>query len=341
MVSSKEMVPNTAPFFPNQFIKNQFRTKPHPTPKDTNLSGQVMIVTGSNTGLGLECAKQLLSYKLSHLIMAVRSVDKGEAAAAPLRKQFPSAQISVWPLDMTSYESLQQFVARVETDLPRLDVAVLNAGIGFQPFQIVKATNREQTVQVNYLSTMLLGILLLPTLKSKSPAGKPGRLTISTAMLSATAKFPNKNKVPLLPSFNDESIFDMSDMYATSKLLGQLFLWKLTDAVSADNVVINMVEPGFIKGTDLHRERPGMVQFMLGMMKAAAARTVQLGATAYIDAAVVKGKESHGCILGNWEIEPYVPFEYSAEGKKVMEQLWTETLAEFQFAKAEQIIKSL
>ncbi|CAK7205416.1 hypothetical protein SEUCBS139899_008187 [Sporothrix eucalyptigena] len=335
------MAPNTAPFFPNQFIKNQFRTKPHPTPKDTDLSGQTIIVTGSNTGLGLECAKQLLSYKLSHLVMAVRSIDKGEAAAAPLRKQYPSAKIDVWPLDMTSYESIQTFVSKVDTGLPRLDVAVLNAGIGFQPFQIVKSTGHELTVQVNYLSTMLLAILLLPALKNKSPAGKPGRLTISTAMLSATAKFPNKNAVPLLPSFNDESIWDMSDIYSTSKLLGQMFLWKLTDIVSADNVVINMVEPGFIKGTDLHRERPGAVQFMLGLMKSVSARSVQLGATAYIDAAVVKGREAHGCILGNWEIEPYVPFQYTAEGKKVTEQLWTETLAEFAFVKAEQILKSV
>ena len=335
------MAPKTAPFFPNQFIENQFCTKPRPTPKDTDLTGQVMIVTGSNTGLGLECSRQLLGHKLSHLIMAVRSVDKGEAAAGPLRDKFPAAQISVWQLDMTSYASLQQFVARVEAELPRLDVAVLNAGIGFQPFRIVPSTNHEQTVQVNYLSTMLLGILLLPALASKSPASTPGRLTISTAMLSVNAKFPNKHTVPLLPSFNDKVIYDVSDIYATSKLLGQLFLWKLTDAVPADKVVINMVEPGFIKGTDLHRERPGMVQFMLGMFKAAAARTVQVGATTYIDAAVVKGKESHGCILGSWEIEPYAPFEYSAEGKQVMEQLWTETLGEFEFANAEQIIKSL
>lgn len=304
MTSSKDLPPKLEPFFPNQFIKNQFRTKAHPTPKDTVLTGQVAIVTGSNTGLGLACSGQLLSHKLSHLIMAVRSLDKGEQAAAPLRKQYPSAKIDVWQLDMTSYDSVRAFAARVDKDLSRLDVAVLNAGIGFQPFKIVPATGHEQTVQVNYLSTLLLAILLLPALSTKSPAGTSGRLTISTAMLSATAQFPNKNAVPLIPSFNDESIFDMADMYATSKLLGQLALWKLSDAVSSDHVVINMVEPGFIKGTDLHRERPGGVKFMLGLFKAASARSVEVGATAYVDAAVVKGRESHGCILGNWEIEP-------------------------------------
>lgn len=302
--SSRDLPANLEPFFPNQFIKNQFRTKAHPTPENTNLTGQVAIVTGSNTGLGLACAGQLLSHKLSHLIMAVRSLDKGEQAAAPLRKKYPSAKIDIWQLDMTSYDSVRAFAARVEKDLTRLDVVVLNAGIGFQPFKIVPETGHEQTVQVNYLSTILLGILLLPSLSTKSPAGTPGRLTISTAMLSVTAKFPNKNADPLLPSFNDESTFDIPDIYATSKLLGQLALWKLTDIVSADRVVINMVEPGFIKGTDLHRERPGAVKLMLGLFKSISARSVELGATAYVDAAVVKGPESHGCILGNWEIEP-------------------------------------
>ncbi|OAA55855.1 NAD(P)-binding domain protein [Niveomyces insectorum RCEF 264] len=326
MVSSKELKPHTEPFFPNQFIRNQFLTKHKTPPKTTDLSGQVMIVTGSNTGLGLECAAQLLSYKLSHLIMAVRSTDKGEAATVPLRRQYPHATILVWPLDMTSYDSIRAFVALVDKDLARLDVAILNAGMGFRGFHLVPSTGHEETVQVNYLSTMLLTILLLPVMKRKSPAsGTRGRITISTAMLSAGAKFANKHAVPLLPSFDHEAVFDPRDIYATSKLLGQLALWKLTDIVSADDVVVNMVEPGFIKGTELHRALTGGGRVFMNLFKAAAGRTTKVGATAYIDAAVVKGKETHGCILSNWEISPYAPFEYTAEGKVVMERLWAET----------------
>ena len=152
--------------------------------------------------------------------MAVRSTEKGEDAAAKLRKQYPNAVISVWQLDMASYDSIRAFVARAEKELPRIDIAILNAGLGFGDFKIVPATGHEETVQVNYLSTMLLAILLLPILKSKAPAGSPGRLTISTAMLSITAKFPNKNEVPLLPSFDYEKYFDATDIYSTSKLLG-------------------------------------------------------------------------------------------------------------------------
>ncbi|KEF57425.1 uncharacterized protein A1O9_05342 [Exophiala aquamarina CBS 119918] len=340
MASSKELPPSTASFL-NFFVKNQFRTKYQCTPSNTDLSGKVVVVTGSNSGLGLECASQMLSFKPARLIMAVRSPTKGERAAADLRQQDPNAVISVWELDMTSYDSIRAFAARADHELSRLDIAILNAGMGFGGFKIVPTTGHEETFQVNYLSTMLLTILLLPVLKRKTPAGSPGRLSISTAMLSIHAKFVNKTEVPLLPSFDDKKYFDVRDIYSTSKLLGQLFVWKLTDLVSADDVVVNLVEPGFVKGTNLHRDASVAGQVLMGAFKAATARTVEVGASTYLDASIVKGKESHGCILMNWEVAPYAPFQYTPEGKVVMERLWEETLNEFNFLDVKGVLKSL
>ncbi|EXJ66963.1 uncharacterized protein A1O5_09609 [Cladophialophora psammophila CBS 110553] len=341
MVSSKELPPSTTPFFPNHFLKNQFRTKPQFPPKNTDLSSKVAIVTGSNTGLGLECASQLLSYKLSHLILAVRSPTKGENAAVTLRQQYPGAIISVWQLDMASYDSIRVFTARADKELSRLDIAILNAGVGFGGFKISPATGHEETIQINYLSTMLLSILLLPILKNKSPADSPGRLTISTAMLSVTARFINKNEVPLLPSFDNKKYFDSMDIYSTSKLLGQLFIWKLTDLVSADDVVVNLVEPGFVKGTELHRDTSVPAKVFMSLFKAISGRTVKVGASTYLDGSIVKGKESHGSVLMNWEIAPYAPFQYTLEGKIIMERLWQETLSEFNFIDVNGILKFL
>lgn len=304
MPPSKDLPPSTVPFFPNQFIINQFRSKPKYLPADTDLSNQVAIITGSNTGLGYECAGQVLSHKLSQLIIAVRSAEKGEDAANKLRKKYPNATIKVWHLDMSSYKSVNEFAARAEKELSRLDIAILNAGIANSSFQTSLETGHENTVQVNYLSTMLLSILLLPVLKRKSPAGVPGRLTVITSMLSMTAKFAKKKEVSLLSAFDDEKIFDPYDIYPTSKLLGQMFFWKLSDLVSADDVVMNFVEPGFIKGTDLQRDLNVFGKMALGLLKAASGRSVQVGASTYLDAVVAKGKESHGCVLMNWDIFP-------------------------------------
>ncbi|KAF7181000.1 hypothetical protein CNMCM7691_000129 [Aspergillus felis] len=341
MPSSKELQPLKAPFFPNQFIKNQFRSQPQYSPKDTDLSGKVAIVTGSNTGLGLECARQFLSYKISRLILAVRTASKGEDAAVKLRKQHPKATIEVYLLDMSSYESVQAFATRVEKELPRLDIAILNAGIIGSKFKIVPSTGHEEALQVNYLSTIFLAILLLPVLKAKSASGQPGRLTIVTSMLSMTAKFANKNANPLLPSFDDKKNFDSMDNYPKTKLLGQLFLWTLTDLVSSDDVIINMVEPGFTKGTELQRDAPVAVKAALYLLQAVSARDVKLAVSTYLDAAIIKGKDSHGSILMNWNIAPYAPFEYTREGREVMDRLWEETMEELDPVGVRKILKSL
>ncbi|CAM1505950.1 Fc.00g115870.m01.CDS01 [Cosmosporella sp. VM-42] len=128
MTASKDMGPMTKGFG-SLFIKNQFRAHLPDPPKNTNLNSKVAIVTGYNSGLGLESSKQLLRLGLSHLIMAVRSLEKGKAAATMLRKDTGSdAKIDTWALDMTSYDSVQQFAKRCDTELPRIDIAILNAG---------------------------------------------------------------------------------------------------------------------------------------------------------------------------------------------------------------------
>lgn len=162
MVGSKDLQPSTTPFFPNVFFNNQFRAKPQWPAPNTSLSGKTAIITGGNTGLGYETALQLLDLKLSRLILAVRSPKKGDAAAAKLHQLHPKANIEVWELDMSFYDSIQAFARRVETKLSRIDIVILNAGLMKLEFTTAKSTGHQETVQVNYLSTVFLTILLLP-----------------------------------------------------------------------------------------------------------------------------------------------------------------------------------
>jgi hypothetical protein len=83
-----------------------------------------------------------------------------------------------------------------------------------------------------------------------------------------------------------------------------MFFWELTDMVPADDVAMSLVETGFVKGTELQRGVNMFGKMALGLFKAASARTVSLGASKYLDAAIARGKESHGCVLMNWDIFP-------------------------------------
>ncbi|KAI1823322.1 hypothetical protein F4861DRAFT_510693 [Xylaria intraflava] len=341
MTGSKDLTPSTTPFFPNVFFSNQFRARPQWPSEDTNLSGQTAIVTGSNVGMGYEAAMQLLGLKLSHLIVAVRSLDKGEAAASTMRKRYPKANIEVWALDLCSYESVQVFAKRVETSLSRIDIVILNAGRARFNHNKVESTGHEEVLQVNYLANILLVILLLPSLKAKSPQGKPAHLTISSAALTLICKFALRDITPLFPALDDPNNFD-GDNYRVSKLLAQMFLWNLVEYVSADDVIINLADPAFVRGTDFARDiGNGIGKALFSLFGLIAGRTPRVGASCYVDAVVNKGKESHGCFLMSWKIHPFPSLMYTPEGKLATQRVWDETLAEFEFAGARGIIEGM
>jgi NAD(P)-dependent dehydrogenase (short-subunit alcohol dehydrogenase family) len=304
MVGSKDLQPSTTSFG-KVFYNNQFREKPVWPAPSTSLSGKTAIATGGNTGLGYEAALQLLGLKLSKLILAVRSLEKGGVAAAKFRKLYPKTTIEVWQLDMCSYPSVQAFTSRVETQLSRIDIVLLNAGGMKLDFTLNKSTGHEWAMQVNYLSTMLLTLLLLPVLRAKGKSGgEPARITIVSAALTLAAKFPNKNAIPLLASFDDPKNFDQQETYNSSKLLAHMFLWKLVEYVSADDVIVNLADPAWCRGTELARDVKGAGMKLGVKVFGMLGRTPKVGASCFVDAIVNHGKESHGCFLMSWKIHP-------------------------------------
>ncbi|KAH7144193.1 hypothetical protein B0J13DRAFT_585007 [Dactylonectria estremocensis] len=321
------------------FLKAQFRTSPQLPPKSTNLDGKVAIVTGSTSGLGLEASRQLLSFGLSTLIVTARSMAKGEQVASHLRTQYPRADIKVWPLEMEHYDSIQAFARRAEL-CPRLDMAILNAGTQIADFTLVPTTGHEKLVQVNYLSTMLLAILLLPVLKAKSPEGSSGRLTIVSSGSARGAVMSKPIDQSILSSLDDAQYWNPFERYPVSKLLGHMFMINLARRVSPEDVIINLVDPGLVKGTDLQSGAPLLLAIFFYCFKAILGRTVSVGASTYIDAAVVQGKETHGCNMANWVISPFAGFVYTPDGELIREQLWGETMAEFGSYGAQAVLDS-
>ncbi|RAO69830.1 uncharacterized protein BHQ10_005842 [Talaromyces amestolkiae] len=341
MVGSKDLPPSTVPFR-NIFFRNQFRAKPQWPSPDTDLSGKTAIITGGNSGLGYESAVQLLNLKLSHLVLAVRSQKKGQMAATKLCERFTKAKIEVLLLDMSSYNSVQTFARQVEASLSRIDFVLLNAGVRKVDFTIVESTGHEENLQVNYLSTMLLTVLLLPILKAKRvPSVTPAHLTIVNSMLSLGVTLSNKSETSLFQSLDNPQNFSAVQQYNITKLLAHIFLWNLVDYVSADDVIVNLADPAFVKGTSLLREVPVPVRMGMRAWGAIAGRTPQVGASCLVDAMVNKGKESHGGFLMSWEIHPFAAMLYTTEGDILRQRLWEETLTELDFAGVRIILESM
>ncbi|KAI1069839.1 hypothetical protein LB507_007981, partial [Fusarium sp. FIESC RH6] len=331
-------LPPLSNFWLPTFIKNQFLTT-IPLPKHPQVQSKTAIITGSNTGLGFEASRQLISLGLSHLVMGVRNLQKGREAANKLEQEREGVKIDVWELDMCEYDSIKAFAKKCET-LESVDFVILNAGLSPSKFETVEGTGHEVAVQVNHFSTALLTLLLIPILKTKSP--NP-HISIVNSLTAHLCTFPTYKQSPLLPSFDDPANFiSPGERYGVSKLLSQLFIVRLSEKVSADDVVINMVDPGLTSGTNLggHHNAKGFGGMIVRAILRMVGRRVEEGAATYADAVFGHGRESHGCFLMSCEIAPLAGWYYT-HGDVLVDQVWNETLQELHAAGFEDEISAL
>ena len=126
--------------------------KPFSPDNDINdLTERVILVTGSNTGLGREAVNQLAKHNPSHIYLAARTPAKGEVAVAEIREAVPSAQISFLPLDLASFKSVSSAVEIFTSKSKRLDILMNNAGIMATP-----AGTTEEGYEIQVRHTLLI-----------------------------------------------------------------------------------------------------------------------------------------------------------------------------------------
>ncbi|OTB13350.1 hypothetical protein K445DRAFT_76560 [Daldinia sp. EC12] len=315
-----------------QFLRRQFSgSPPEVSQQEFDLTGKTAIVTGANGGIGLECSQQLLGLGVSKLILAVRDETKGEAARKTLtttKALEPGQAVEVWKLDYASYESVTAFAQRVEDLRPRFSIAILNAGINRGSFALNPTTGHEEDLQTNYLSTVLLTLLLLRTLnKSYSVSNpsefSPGRIVVVSSDTAAWAKFNEKDDVPLLEAFDSKA--------------NQLFVAELSKRVQPSIAIINCANPGLCYGSALARELGTAAAIVVRLF----GRSSAVGACTLVNAAVKQGERSHGQYVEDCQLRPMAPFVYSKEAEKVTQRLWEETMNELSFADVQDITESL
>lgn len=307
-----DVTPEKQASFP-RYMYRQFTAKPQPV-KDVALSGRIALVTGSNSGVGLETSRQLLELGVSKLILAVRDEEKGRAAAHGLlaglkgKKDTPADAVEVWKLDMSSYDSVVAFADRAAKTLARLDIAVLNAGFCPAKRIVNAATGHDEIIQVNYLSTALLAILLLPIAKRARPhQPQPTRITLTLSEVACWARFPVGKDVPILAALDAPGKLadNTNDRMFVSKLLGHFFVRALAKKVPPSVAVIDAVSPGAIHDSQFNRDidktPPGAV---VKVILRRVGNSSAVGARIVTDAAVNHGEDVHGQFLSFQKIVP-------------------------------------
>ncbi|HTA36035.1 MAG TPA: SDR family NAD(P)-dependent oxidoreductase, partial [Solirubrobacteraceae bacterium] len=95
-------------------------------------TGRIAIVTGANSGIGLDAARRL-ALAGARVVMACRDIAKGDAAAATIRAEAPDALLDVVALDLASLDSVRAFAAGYTHE--RLDLLINNAGVMVPPYR--------------------------------------------------------------------------------------------------------------------------------------------------------------------------------------------------------------
>lgn len=90
------------------------------------LDGKVIVVTGANSGIGLQTAKHL-AYLGAHVLLACRNEQRARKAISYIRKEVPGACLRFAPYDQASYASIERFAETYERR--HIDGFVFNAGI--------------------------------------------------------------------------------------------------------------------------------------------------------------------------------------------------------------------
>jgi NAD(P)-dependent dehydrogenase (short-subunit alcohol dehydrogenase family) len=215
-------------------------------------AGRLIVVTGANSGTGKEAARRLAAAG-ARVVMAVRTMAKGEQARAEILARHPGAELEVRRVDLADLESVREFADGLLAAGTPVDVLINNAGVMAPPSRMTTADGFELQFGSNYLGPFALTVRLLPLVLA-APA--PRVVTMSSGM----ANFGRIH-------FDDlqwESRYRPNLSYAQSKL-ADLLMTRHLAAIATErdwDLISNAAHPGFTRtnlqtaGASLGRDKP-------------------------------------------------------------------------------------
>lgn len=201
------------------------------------MKDKICLITGANSGIGLETAKSLCA-KDAKVLLWCRSKDKARQALAKIKSEFPDAKADIIIADLSSQQEIRKTSADLLRQYGHLDVLINNAGSWFSEFKLT-TEGIERQWAINHLAPFLLTHLMLPALR-KSP--DPRVITVS----SDSHYYGNIH-------FDDVNLthkYHGIRAYAQSKLANVLFTQEFEIRKGHLPITISAVQPGLVK-TDI------------------------------------------------------------------------------------------
>ena len=221
-------------------------------------NGKTAVVTGANSGLGFSISRALV-LKGAKVIMACRSLERGEEARLIMMAEGAIVEPEVWHLDLANLESVRQFARKFSESGNSLDLLINNAGLMAIPYHRT-ADGFEMQFGVNHLGHFALTALLWPYLSTAGQA--------RVVQVSSLAHYMGKIR---FEDLHWEKGYRKWGAYGMSKLANLLFIHELGTKVKETShpVTAAAAHPGYAdtelqaKGARMKGSRLGAGSFSL------------------------------------------------------------------------------
>jgi NAD(P)-dependent dehydrogenase (short-subunit alcohol dehydrogenase family) len=217
-------------------------------------TGRTAVVTGANTGLGLETAKALAA-KGAHVVLAVRNLDKGRSAVEQITAAVPGAEVELQELDLGSLESVRAAADNLRTKYDRIDLLINNAGVMYPPKETTK-DGFELQFGTNHLGHFAFTGLLLDRLLPV-----PGSRVVTVSSIG--------HRIKAAIHFDDlqwERSYSRVGAYGQSKLANLLFTYELQRRLTGERTTALAAHPGG-SDTELIRHLPRVMQVAVPLLR--------------------------------------------------------------------------
>jgi NAD(P)-dependent dehydrogenase (short-subunit alcohol dehydrogenase family) len=250
-----------------------------------DLTGKVIIITGANSGIGFEAAREF-ARKGARIILASRNKNKAEAALSQIQTEIPGSRAEILQLDLANLKSVQQFAESFKKNYDRLDTLLNNAGIMMVPYGKTK-DGFEKQFGTNHLGHFALTGLLIDLLL-KTPGARVVNIS-SNAHHFGEMNFSNR-------MYENGEGYSPQKAYGRSKLANLLFTYELQrrfNTIEVETIAL-AAHPG-ISNTNLgahifKRWRLRILQPLMELMLQSAAMGALPGIRAAVDPEVRGGQ---------------------------------------------------
>ncbi len=226
------------------------------------MKNKQILITGATSGIGRETARALANIG-AHIHFTGHRPATDPEVQDELRRTTGNQNIHLYHCDLSSFESVKEFVSSFRKSHDSLDILINNAGI-WQSKRMLTRDGIESHLAINHLAPFLMTRHLLPLMENAS----------SARIINVTSGIHFRGKLDLEDLDFQHRKWKSIDAYTQSKLCNVLFTKSLASMLAGTDISCNCLAPGWVN-TGLFRDAGPMVRLSASLMARSPAKAAR------------------------------------------------------------------